>query len=301
VRSVQRYAEGYVTQFKADAVSQIVAPGPRKSRLLVSRVQRQTPGHGLAEPAKIDAVHSVLVQLRQQDSRELYLEDRLVFRGSFRAQTVSVVNHWRRPRANLLSAFDTIIFTVPQAALNEAAEDQGVRPVETLSCENEGRLDQTIWSLSQSLLPALERPKEVGSMYAERVLLATTTYFAHVFGGMAPPEGDRHRLSSAQIARVTDLMLGQFNSDISLSQLAFETDLSPRRFSRAFRRSMGESPDRWLRRQRIERAKRLLRETGMSLSQIAMICGFNNSAHFARAFASSVGVAPRAWRAQIRN
>jgi AraC family transcriptional regulator len=177
LESDQQYAQRQVRQFKTDGLSQIVASGLGDSKLLVSRVRRDTPGHGFATPTRPDSVFSVLVQLRPQERRELFLNDRLVHQGSFRERTVSVVDHWQSPKANLLSAFDTVIFTVPQSALNEVAYEQGVKPALTLICENEGRLDDTVWSLAQSLLPALERPDEVGSMYAERVLLASTTYF----------------------------------------------------------------------------------------------------------------------------
>ncbi len=301
MRSEQQYAESYVRQFKTDAVAQIIASGAKTSRLLVSRVQRDTPDHGLATPAKPDAVFSVLVQLRRQERRELYLDDKLVHRGSFAERTVSVVNHWRRPTANLFSAFDTVIFTVPLAALIEAAEDQGAPSVDELVCENEGRFDETIWHLTQSLLPAMERPEEVGTMYAERVLLASTTYFAHAFGGMRPPSDERITLTPAQISRAIDLMLGEFGADISLSSLAAETDLSPRQFSKAFRRTTGELPDRWMRRQRVERAQAMMRETALSIAQVATCCGFTSPAHFARVFASFVGVSPSVWRNRILN
>ena len=301
MRSDQQYAENYVRQFKTRAISQIVASSPRTSRLLVSRIQHDAPDHGLATPARPDAVFSVLVQLRRQDRRELYLDDKLVHRGSFAERTVSVVNHWQRPTANLLSAFDTVIFTVPQTALTEAAADQGVPLVHDLLCEHAGRFDETIWHLTQSLLPALERPEEVGSMYAERVLLASTTYFAHAFGGMRPSAGTRHGLSPAQIAHAIDLMLAQFDADVSLSTLAAEADLSPRQFSRAFRQTTGTTPDRWMRHQRVERAKTMMRDTRMPVSDIAKLCGFSSSAHFARVFTSFVGVGPESWRRQILN
>ncbi|MDR3372992.1 MAG: AraC family transcriptional regulator [Ancalomicrobiaceae bacterium] len=300
-QSDRTYAERYVRQFKTDAIAQIVAPGRKTSRLLVSRLQHDSPDHGLTEPMDLDAVFSVLIQLRRQDRRELYLDGKLVHRGSFPERTVSIVNHWQRPTANLLSAFDTVIFTVSQAALNEAAEDQGAPPVQELVCEVEGCFDDTVWHLAQSLLPALERPEEVGSMYAEGVLLASTTYFAHAFGGMRPPPDARHRLSPAQIERAIDLMQGRLGEDISLSMLAAEMDLSPRHFARAFRQTTGETPDRWLRRQRVERAKAMMRETALSVSQIATSCGFASPAHFSRVFASAVGVSPNVWRTQILN
>ncbi|NEJ90008.1 helix-turn-helix domain-containing protein [Rhizobium leguminosarum] len=301
MESDQQYAQRLVRQFKTDSLSQIVASGLGGSKLLVSRVRRDTPGHGLATPTRPDSVFSILVQLRKQERRELYLNDRLVHAGSFLERTVSVVNHWESPKANLLSAFDTIIFTVPQTALDEVAYEKGVRPVPTLTCENEGRLDQTIWSLAQSLLPALDRPDEVGSMYAERVLLASTTYFAQAFGGLRQAAASRHRLSRGQVNRVFDLMHDQLDVDLSLSALASEMDLTPRQFVQAFRRTTGTPPDRWLRHQRVEHAKTMLRTTSLPIWQIARACGFVSTDHFARVFMSIVGIGPADWRRQVLN
>lgn len=301
MESDEQYAQRQVRQFKTDSLSQIVASGLGNSKLLVSRVRRDTPDHGFATPTRPDSVFSVLVQLRKQDRRELYLNDKLVYQGSFAERTVSVVDHWQRPKANLLSAFDTIIFTVPQSALNEVAEEQGVRPVETLVCENEGRLDDTIWSLAQSLIPALERPEEVDSLYAERVLLASTTYFAHTFGGLRPPADARHGLSARQTGWAIDLMHDQLRADISLTVLASEMDLTARQFAQAFRRTTGQMPDGWMRRHRIEQAKTMMRHSAMPIAHIATVCGFASPEHFGRVFASMVGVAPAEWRRQVLN
>jgi AraC family transcriptional regulator len=296
LESDQQYAQRQVRQFKTDALSQIVASGLGGAKLLVSRVQRETPDHGFATPTRPDSVFSVLVQLRKQERRELYLDDRLVHKGSFPERTVSVVNHWQSPRANLLSAFDTVIFTVPQAALDGVAYEQGAKPVASLTCQNEGRFDPTIWSLAQSLLPALDRPEEVGSMYAERVLLASATYFAQVFGGMRQASASRHLLSRRQTNRAFDMMQDQMDVDLALSALASEMDLSARQFAQAFRRTTGTAPDRWLRHQRIEHAKVMLRTTSIPISQIATACGFVSPDHLSRVFASIVGIDPKGWR-----
>lgn len=299
MESDRQYAQRQIRQFKTDSVAQIVGSGLGHSKLLVSRVKRDTPNHGFATPAQPDAVFSVLVQLRSQERRELYLDDKLVHQGSFQERTVSVVNHWQRPKANLLSAFDTIIFTVPQSELNEVAKDQGVRPVETLSCEHEGRIDETVWGLAQSLIPALERPDEVGLMYAERVLLASTVYFAHAFGGMKQGVHKSHNLSPNQVHRAMELMRDQIEADLSLSLLSSELDLTPRQFIQAFRRTTGETPDSWMRHQRVEQAKTLMRLTTTSMSCIATRCGFRNERQFTRVFTAMVGVTPNVWRKHV--
>ncbi len=301
MESDQQYAQRQVRQFKTDSLSQIVTSGPASSKLLVSRVRRDIPDHGFATPAKPDSVFSILVQLRRQERRELFLNDRLVHQGSFPERTVSVVNHLQIPKANLLSAFDTIIFTVPQAALDGLTEEQGVHPISALTCENEGRLDDTVWSLAQSLLPAFERPHEVGTLYAERILMASTTYFAHAFGGMRPVTLPRYDLSKRQLGRTVDLMRDRLDSDVSLSLLASETDLTARQFAQAFRRATGSPPDRWMTHLRIDQAKAMLRKTTLPVSQIATACGFANANHFIRMFTLAVGVGPELWRTHILN
>jgi len=301
LESDRQYAQRHVRQFKADSLSQIIAPGLGSSRLLVSRVRRDTPDHGFATLTSPESVFSVVVQLRKQERKELYLNDKLVHQGSVAERTVSVVDHLQRPKANLLSAFDTIIFTVPQSALNEVAVEQGVRPVETLSCEVEGRLDDTVWSLALSLLPALERPEEVGSMYAERVLLASTTYFTHTFGGMRAPSDAGHELSAKQINLALDLMHDHFGTDLSLSVLASEMGLTARQFAQAFRRATGKTPDKWMQLHRIEQAKAMLRHSSVPIDHVAEACGFASPRHFARVFSSAVGATPKAWRGQVLN
>ncbi|MBW6424225.1 helix-turn-helix transcriptional regulator [Rhizobium sp. XQZ8] len=289
-----QYARRQVRQFKADSVAQIVAPGLGHSKLLVSRVRRDTPEHGFATPTRPDAVFSVLVQLRQQDRRELYLDDKLVHQGMFPERTVSVVNHWQRPKANLMSAFDTVIFTVPQSALNEVAADHRLPSVELLTCEHEGRIDHAVWSLTQSLLPALDRPEEVGSLYAERLLLASTTYFAHIFGGMRPPTAMSHRLSANESGHVTEMMDGKVHSDISLADLASELGMPPGQFVQSFRRTIGKAPDEWMQGRRIDRAQTLLARK-VPTTEVAALCGFSSVRHFIRDFTSSVGMSPTEW------
>lgn len=296
-----QFAQRHVRQFKADSVSQIVAPGLGHSRLLVSRLQRNTPEHGITAAVTPDPVFSVLVQLRQQDRRELYLDDKLVYQGTFPKRTVSLVDHRQQPKANLLSAFDTIIFTIPQSALSEVAADQRVPDVKRLVCEHSGRLDDTVWSLAQSLLPALERPDDVGAMYAERVLLASATYFAHAFGGMRPATGASHALSRRELKRVTEFMESDLRADLSLTLLAAEVDLSPRVLVQSFRQTTGVTPDNWMADRRLDKAKDLLRNTSASIDDIAAACGFSSRAQFVRAFARANGTSPSSWRKQTLN
>lgn len=297
------YGQNFVSQFRADSVSQLVASGPRKSRLLVSRLRRDSPGHGPATPAdhQFGAVYSVLLQLREQTNRELFIDGKCIHRGSYAARTTSVVNHLEKPLANLLSPFDNLIFIVPQIALDEIAEERGARRVSQLSCKPGGVFDETIWHLGNALLPALERPNEIGSLYAEQLMLAINTYFAQAFGGMRRSTDKPGSLAPWQFRRVTEAMTSVSDADLSLKELAAHCGLSVSYFVRAFKVTAGDSPHQWILRHRIEKSKVMLANDTATLVEVADCCGFADQSHFTRMFKSFVGVTPSVWRRAIKS
>jgi hypothetical protein len=68
------------------------------------------------------------------------------------------------------------------------------------------------------------------------------------------------------------------------------TPLSPSR------RSLGDSPHRYLMMRRVARARQLLLTSDLGLSQIASDCGLADQAHFSRLFRRFLGCSPGAWR-----
>lgn len=111
-------------------------------------------------------------------------------------------------------------------------------------------------------------------------------------------DGNRLRggLAPAQERRVKELMVAGIDENISLVRLATECGLSSRHFARAFRQSTRLSPHRWLMKCRVERARELLAKGGLSLTEIALTCGFADQSHFTRAFTAFFGTSPGAWR-----
>jgi AraC family transcriptional regulator len=294
------YGDGLARYFRADASSHLITRTLRKSKLAVTRIRRDTPGHGLTSPVPPERAFSVLLQLRESPIRELFIGGRSVYRGGYGARTTSIVDLEQEPTANLESPFDAMHFYVSRAALNEITDDQGARRIDTLTCER-GVFDPTVWHLGEALLPALERPEEIGAMYAEHILLATHTYFAVAFGGMRLlAHSRRGGLAPWQVRCATDLMIDRLGEDMLLSEPAAACGLSPGYFARAFKKSVGMPPYRWLLLQRVLRAKSLLRDADLSLTDIAAACGFADQSHFTRTFTSIVGASPGAWRKQVQ-
>jgi AraC-like DNA-binding protein len=103
-------------------------------------------------------------------------------------------------------------------------------------------------------------------------------------------------LAGWQQKRLVEYIASRLDKKISLTDLAKVAKLSPYHFARAFRRSFGESPHRYLVSRRIERAKTLLENPAVSVTEIAIAIGFADLTSFASAFRRSVGTTPSQYR-----
>jgi AraC-like DNA-binding protein len=297
MNGTQGYGENLARRFRAEA-SYVATSDPRRSPLAVTRLRCDTPAHGLTGAAAPEKAFTVLLQLRAQPRRELFLGGRSVHREGYGARTTSIVDLEEEPRAYLASPFDALHFYVSRAALDEIAYERGSRRIDTLTCER-GMLDETVWHLGMSLLPALARPREVGGLYVDHVLLATHTYFAQAFGGLRARSSGVARLAPWQMRRAIEVLLDDIGADVSLSVAAAACGLSASHFARAFKETTGDPPYRWLLRRRVEHAQALLRDPLVGLADAALACGFSDQSHFTRVFRGVVGTPPGAWRRGI--
>jgi AraC family transcriptional regulator len=103
-------------------------------------------------------------------------------------------------------------------------------------------------------------------------------------------------LAGWQQKRLNEYISEHLAHEISLIDLANIAQLSPFHFARAFKRSFGDPPHRYLRHRRIEFAKRLLESSTTSVAEIAQAVGFVDPASFTAAFRHSVGTTPTAYR-----
>ncbi|QWT18846.1 AraC family transcriptional regulator [Bacillus sp. NP157] len=106
----------------------------------------------------------------------------------------------------------------------------------------------------------------------------------------------RGGLAHWQERRALAFMEQRLDQSFPVSDVADACGLSVNHFSRAFRRTLGKPPHRWLLDRRIERARELLRTTPLALADIALACGFAEQSHFTRVFTRLVGMPPGAWR-----
>jgi AraC family transcriptional regulator len=116
--------------------------------------------------------------------------------------------------------------------------------------------------------------------------LGVRSVVANGGGGLSPWQG----------RRAAEMIMGRLDENIRLSDIAHECGLSVSHFTRAFRKSFGIPPYRWLLERRIERAKALLASGDLPIVDIAIRCGFSDQTAFTRAFGRIVGDSPGRWR-----
>ena len=92
----------------------------------------------------------------------------------------------------------------------------------------------------------------------------------------------------------------QHYASIRFDDLAAKHRVSPAYLCRMVRKTMGESCTQILQRKRIAQARWLLRDTDLTIGEIAQAVGYENTGHFYRLFERETGMAPRAYRSAQR-
>ncbi|MFT4009956.1 MAG: helix-turn-helix domain-containing protein [Nocardioidaceae bacterium] len=96
--------------------------------------------------------------------------------------------------------------------------------------------------------------------------------------------------------RARNWALQNLHQPISLKALADVAGTSPRTFSRRFTEEVGVSPGKWVLRQRIMQAQRLLEGSDLAIDRIAESVGFATAASLRQHFHAAFGITPTAYR-----
>jgi AraC-like DNA-binding protein len=100
----------------------------------------------------------------------------------------------------------------------------------------------------------------------------------------------------AAVERAIQVMWHRYHEPLTLAELADSAILSRFYFSRVFRTVTGTSPGRFLTAIRLYKAKHLLLETSLSVTDISYRVGYNSLGTFTSRFTRSVGMSPARYR-----
>jgi hypothetical protein len=127
------------------------------------------------------------------------------------------------PRVNLDTSFDSLRFYIPQIALDEMANEAGIRRVKGLYAPNFGARDLIMFRLAQALAAAMEQPGDGTVMFCDCIALAFFTHIVRAYGSVsAEGRNARGGLAAWQLQRARDFINANLAGDPSISQVADE-------------------------------------------------------------------------------
>jgi len=193
---------------------------------------------------------------------------------------------WKTP-------MELLLFAIEPKHLSEMAESADARV--TLELPPKFRFeDALLEQLVRTLARQFETDRPPDLLYAESL---TQTLLLHLIRRHAdrpvPVQRLRHAVSEPRIQRAVEFIQANLSQALSLAQIASEADLNTSQFCNIFRNVMGLSPHQYVLRQRVERAKSLLKATALPVSEIALQTGFADQSHLARLLRQHTGMTPR--------
>lgn len=193
--------------------------------------------------------------------------------------------------------FDTVQIDLPEATSASIADTHGMRTPGSVQVSR-GWSDPIFAQLGQVLLEVLKHPERASRLFLDTLTLAVHTHLLETYIAV-PRQGTgraRGGLAPWQERRVKEMMAADLQFPVSLSELAAACGLSVSHFSRAFKQSTGDPPHRWAMQLRLSKAKEMLSNTAMSITAIAIACGFADQSHMNKVFRRVVGCSPRTWQ-----
>jgi AraC family transcriptional regulator len=203
----------------------------------------------------------------------------------------------------LVGCLESLHVYLRDAVLREvAAELVGGDPAGIELVPRLGDRDPLIEQLALGVREALTASDPASAVYADQLARALGARLLRAHSNRIPQPARllRGGLTRNQLARTIEFMDANLAERLALDDIAGAAGLSPAHLIRQFKLSTGIPPHKYLVRLRLERAKRLLRETDCSIAQVAFDCGFSHQEHMTRFFGQLVGTTPAAFRRAMR-
>ncbi len=156
--------------------------------------------------------------------------------------------------------------------------------------------DPFLFHLAAEATARLRREQRFAPGYVESLAHLASVHVRERYLQKHPavPERPPVFLAPHAEARVRAHIQAHLGEKLPLADLAAVVGVSTSHFAKAFHRSVGETPHRFLVRKRLEYARELLRPAGgaMPLAEAAFQAGFSSQSHFTRCFRAWYGLTP---------
>jgi AraC family transcriptional regulator len=157
--------------------------------------------------------------------------------------------------------------------------------------------DPQLHNLALQFKQELQNNSLGGELYSESLANLFNIHLLRNYCTSTPIlRSDSDGLSTKKLQQAIDYIQAHLDEKLSLELIATELNLSVHYFCQLFTQSIGIPPYKYVLQQRVDRAKQLLKQSQISLSEIALDCRFSNQSHLNRHFTKLTGIAPKKYR-----
>ena len=199
--------------------------------------------------------------------------------------------------ANWRNNFEYLSVDFSQQYLASMAEEMNLSPRIELRETVSERRDLLVQQLGLAFLAEAEKGAAASRLYSESI---SHTLMFHLIKNYSTADFREKSysggLSGSKLRRVTDFINDNLEQDLTLTEIARIAGLSHFHFARAFRKTMGITPQQYITNRRIEKAKELLAKSDLPIVEVGFQSGFKNQSHFTTLFRKVTSLTPRSWR-----
>lgn len=156
--------------------------------------------------------------------------------------------------------------------------------------------EEMLGNLLSPLDFSLNHADETEILSTDYLSLAIAAYLVRKYSNGRVLREARHYSPPNNLDRAIEFMRANLHKSISLADISSAVNMSASHFTRMFRAKYSMPPHRYLIGLRVDHAQRLLRETNVPISEIALDCGFSHQEHLTSHFRKALDTTPAAFR-----
>jgi AraC family transcriptional regulator len=189
----------------------------------------------------------------------------------------------------------SLILGLPHTLLRNVAGESELDPRRMEILNRFQVRDNELETLGWAVKREMELGRPSGRVYLDGLTLAIASRLVTRHSSLTKGVEQRNGgLTGHRLKQVLSFIEEQLGDDLSLERIAAVARVSPSHLNSLFRGSVGLSVHQYIIQRRVERAKTLLQQDGLSLTEVALTTGFAHPSHMARHMRRLLGLPPRA-------